>query len=267
MRQVGLVAIAVVVVVGTGCLLPSLDDLGGNGAPGDAASPDATTIDAAPDASSDGPAGPFCQRLSPKPTFCADFDQGDFPAGFDSVTTYGSGKSLLEGPLGDPSRAFSASSPAISGSTQGAAALVKKLAKPIKQLRIEFDYLPVALDSSERSICSIAVGKDNLNLYVRNTGARVTEAATLPDGGTLYGGGTLAKGFTVGTKAHVKWVITVGAGTSASSVTLDGAAVEYDNVHVHDYPSPPQISIGMFFIAAPSPGWSARIDDVVFDDP
>lgn len=266
MRRWGLIAGIAVVLGGGGCLLPGLDDLSGDGAASDAAV-DVVPIDASKPDASDAATGSFCQRLSPKPTFCADFDQGDFPAGFDSLTSYGAGKSVLDdGAPGDPARSFYASTGALSGSTQAAGALEKKLAAfPKATLRIEFDYLPVALDSNERSLVGVTFGKDAVNLFVKTSGARVAEAGALSDGGTVYGGGNLAKGFTVGKKTHVKWVISVGNGTSSSSVTLDTDAVEFDSLHVHNYPSAPEISLGMVFVSAPSSGWGARVDNVVYD--
>lgn len=265
MRRSGISACAAVVLVGAGCLLPGLGDFSGD--PIDAAAIDANPDGGAESAATDAKVGSFCQRLSPPPTFCADFDLGDFPAGFDSLTSYGAGTSVLDdGALGDPARSFYASTGALTGSTQAAGALQKKLAAPVKSsLRIEFDYVPVALDSSERSVVGVTFGKDVINLFVKSSGARLAEAAALADGGTVYGGGNLAKGFTVGKKTHVKWVITVGGGKSSSSITLDTDAVEFDPLHVQDYPSAPQISLGMIFVVAPSPGWGARIDDVVYD--
>lgn len=250
-----------------GCLLPGLDDFPAE--PALDASTDAGVVDAPPsDAPVGDAAGSFCTTLSPKPTFCADFDDDDFPAGFDKLVQFGEAKGLLDnGALGNPARSFSASVTALTGTKQGASHFEKAFGATPKTLRIELDYLPTALETTERAILRVGFSndKDQIVFLVRSSGARIAESSTLADGGTEYAGGPLSTGFTVGVWTHVKWTITIGATTSSSSVSLGSTAVEFDSLHAHRYASGPTVNVGLIFVGAPSNGWAIRVDNVVID--
>jgi hypothetical protein len=246
------------------CLLPSLDDLGGAGT-----TPvvDAAFVpsDATGDAS-DAPSGPFCATLSPKPTFCADFDDDDFPAGFDTLQKYGDANAVLDdGKLGDPARSFFASIPALAGTKDGAANLIKSFSLTPSQLRIEFDWTPVTLDATERGIAQIVFKNDIVTLWAKTGYARVSETSTLADGGKEYASGSLSKAVVAGTKIHVRWLISIEASKSSSSVTIDTVAAGFTSLNAYKYKSSPQVKIGMLYVDAPSTGWSTRLDNVVID--
>lgn len=111
-------------------LLTPLDDLASGGASAPDAAPDVTSppvpVPAPPDAGIDAEAGTFCQRQSPSPTFCVDFDRGD-PVGFDWLPTAGEGDVIALDPL-----AFSPPS----------SALVRKAAPGCTPLHLAQQFFP-----------------------------------------------------------------------------------------------------------------------------
>ena len=254
------------------CLLPGRDGLdGADGSDGGSALDvvtDGALIlpDGAPDATIDSPTGPFCSTLNPKPTLCADFDNADFPAGFDTLDQWGNTTAILDGgTLGEPARSFSGSAGVLTGTMAGTAMLEKKFPAKPKTLRIELDYLPVALDPTERTLLIVHLGADTVQLLVKTGGARIAESSVYPDGGVAYAGGNLSKTFTVGAWVHIKWLITIGTASSSSSFTSGGDAVEFDSLRIHTFSGQPEVALGLGYVSAPSPGWSVRMDNVVVD--
>lgn len=69
----------------------------------------------------------------------------------------------------------------------------------------------------------------------------------------------------VGAWTHVRWVITLGATSSSSSMSFGSDAVGFHNLHAHAYASPPTVQVGLIYVNAPSTGWAARVDNVVID--
>lgn len=171
----------VVLLVLSGCLFPSLDDLGG----ADGSLPDVVTNDAS-DAKSDADAssGPFCPQSNT--VLCADFDEpdGNFKPTWDYVNAPGT-STIQE------STAFSTSAPrsllvATTGTDQGA--LVEKTVGFTNGLTLEFDLRIGAPRGGNTSVADFNMGAGSLALEPKDTVTAISEAMTLADGGTAYDG-------------------------------------------------------------------------------
>jgi hypothetical protein len=247
----------------------------GNGGSGDTGGGDgATNPDAdsgsETDAAPDGPPLGFCESLNPVPDLCADFDTGQFPAGFDQLTQWG-----LPDPLLDESdsvsspRSFLITTPTLAtASDMGAGFLFKAFQKPASELVIEFD---TRLELSNEEWMFLAevetsgtAGDALYILRVRNGEAQVAETMYPTAGGVEYGGHNLQPP-PMGQWIHVRWSLTYSGTSSFSNVTIDGVT-NAGGLQFDEYVGGITVKTGMVFIqgvtASPS---NVRIDNVVVD--
>jgi hypothetical protein len=133
----------------------AMNDVGADGPKTDGQAPDITLdapFDVPVEVGLDGPdaadapevGGPFCSTLSPAPTLCSDFDQANLPAGWSSLSQWGSASGTLDSAESKSApRSLLFVTPALAQSTdQAAAYLLGSFPKPTTELRIELDLFP-----------------------------------------------------------------------------------------------------------------------------
>lgn len=244
---------------------------------------DAMTTDSsiATDASVDGEAGPtrYCDTLSPKPTFCADFDEPDAmaPWGF---TTFGNGGN---GQLGvdtvmshDKASAYFEVGSAADGTNQGSSHLNRTLSAitTTSNFTIDLDLLVEKVDE-EVPVISFDFTQGNIRytlyLGIQHSSARILEQISMgnaPD--ASFAGKNLSNPFPIESGwVHVKWTLVNSTTATVSTTTVTGAdggvvSNALAGVNTYKYTAVPTFEIGIpYTLFFPTSGSRFRVDNVV----
>ncbi len=155
------------------------NDGGGNGIDGGTTNP--------------GDGGPFCASLSPKPTFCADFDQGAAQAGFDGVgqAPAGAGAIALDtkASLSPPASLAASLTAGIADTSMGRVEVLNKafVLMPATSVRLAYGVRVAAVDpTAGAQLSEIEIGKAAIVLYVTPTKAFAQERVPTDAGGATY---------------------------------------------------------------------------------
>lgn len=245
----------------------SSDGDAGEDSPGDSKPGDSGGLEAG---DSEAQAGTYCETLVPKPTLCSDFDNVDFPAGWDTLSVWGKCKATLDTTLYvSPPRSFRATSPLFTTTGGCSSTLQRKFPAPQSSLVIDFDLLIVARDTgSTLDLVSVSMpasgGTEHAVLRLTPWAAEIKETVDLADGGTLYGGHPLPEIPSLGTWSHIHWSIDLTGTNATSNVTMNGVTTG-DSLHMKDFLADPQISIGIGYVGAPADPCDFVFDNIVVD--
>ncbi len=142
---------------------------------------------------SGGDGGPFCSSLSPKPTFCADFDQGMTQGGFDSIAQVPAGAGALaldtSGPLSAPAALLVSITAGLADTSMGRVALLNKAFVPIPatSVRLTYGVRVSAVDpTGGAQLSEVELGKAAIVVYVTPTKAFAQERVPTDAGGATY---------------------------------------------------------------------------------
>lgn len=239
--------------------------------PGDADS-DASPRDASAEAAIDG--GRFCATLTPKPSFCDDFDD-EGPFSLWTTPVIGAGGSVVR----DRTRAVSAPNSLLTTSAASASSVpaLLRLASPtlVHRVRIAYDVRVEARDpqTAYAEVSYIRFGPGSIRkhaFYIRLFAGPTSFAAEA----YLGDGGVSANNFNpINNPTFSDWM-RVGvdydlrdASASRVSVTINGAnagATALDpNLYAPDFAS---VEVGVGYSGHPSSaGWQLRYDNVTVD--
>lgn len=257
------------------CVAPGSVPASNDATPGANDVPDGATdgdggVDAAP------VPGSFCAGLSPRPTFCSDFETLLAPWGWDRTSSNGGGQLNVDAVSASASaRSAFFVLPAVGSAANGTAALLKTFSVPVTSLlTINLDLSLETIDAEVPVVLVHIDGTDatyDLFLGVQKGRARILEETKQRSGGAVtYGGGDLSQPLPLGGWSHVSWTITASATSSTSNVAVerDGGTIStgLTGLGIYHYPVPPRISVGVpYLVAPPSAGWRVRADNVVVD--
>jgi hypothetical protein len=211
--------------------------------PSEAEPADAGTMDAG---SAETGAGSFCAALAAKPTFCDDFDEGEFPGAWVPVTAG-------QGQVERTTREFWSRprSAALQGEGNAQAFLHTRLgAAPSSELRLGFKFRPNRVDVNQRIVTvELGVVGDTayqLRFHTRDSRASlfVTEEIPDADGGTIKNLSTLVE-IAAGEWTEVGLRITFGGDASTLNVKIDGGPDETaTSLAAHHHLAPPTVVLG-----------------------
>jgi len=263
------------------------DDAGGNDG---STQGDAPSLD---DAGSDAPIGPndggtsdtgggasFCASLSPKPLFCADFDEGSATAGWDSVSGQKGTASLNTSESTSAPASMAIDTVAISSGQVDCAGykLFPTLVNKALTMTLAFDVRFDATDAKKDAVIgSIQLNAANGTLYevqvdvAMSTSGDLTvdvpELTTPTSGTETYVDHTLSKKLALGQWHHIVLLETAPASSGSGSlvVTIDGSQAFSGSINVLVSSWTPEVIMGTSYIASPSSAWSIRYDNVTFD--
>ncbi len=167
---------------------------------------------------SGGDGGPFCSTLSPKPTFCADFDQGTTQSGFDSVlqAPAATGAFALDknGPLSAPAAVTVSITAGLADTSMGRVELLEKAFVPIPatSVRLTYGVRVSAVDpTGGAQLSEVELGKAAIVVYVTPTKAFAQERVPTDAGGATYLSYPLSVVPTAGAWTHVEVLIDLSA--------------------------------------------------------
>ena len=272
-------SLAVAAALGTSaaCLFPSLD-FGPSDAAADGgldASADVVDSGAAEAEASAPDAGPFCASLSPKPIFCADFDEGSVTAGWDD-THLDQGTVTLSTTTSVSSPAAALAQTPATQTGYPVAALEKKFPQPTGDVVVAFDLDLETIDPNAPYTKLLALSFDGNNppfvFYLQIPDpSHVDVALAVPqaDGGESYDDFGVAGLPQLGKWTHVEidlFKSTTDATMASGQVLFDGSAV----IPKFDFGSSAALgnvtlAVGVVGANSPTNAWSVHVDDVTYD--
>lgn len=223
---------AILLAFGSSCSsssssVSSSDDAGGNG--GGPTEGGSTSSDGGGQAGGDGgsggsdgggtgggDAGPFCSSQSPKPTFCADFDQGAVLSGFDSMSSPTVGSLALDttAPLSAPASLLASITAGMADTSTGRVEVLNKAfaTLPTTTVHLSYGVKVGAVDpTGGAQLSEIEIGKAAIVLYVTPTKAFAQERVPTDAGGATYQSYPLSTAITVGTWTKVDVLVDLSA--------------------------------------------------------
>jgi hypothetical protein len=228
-----------------------------------------TALDAPADnVANDVDAGTYCETLSPAPTICSDFDVQTLPAGWDSLSGFGSFQGVIDNlAFTSPLRSILFTTPVLADGDNGSRALSADIATPTKSISIEFDVLAESLNDTWTGLILLESSNSNgsvtARLRVRSSGYDINESAEPAGGGPVeYEGHAISGTPSATTWQHVKWSVDLSGTNAFSNVDLDGTISGGDSL-LKDYLDNPNLRIGIPYTEAPSVALKVRFDNIV----
>ena len=165
-----------------------------------------------------GDAGPFCASVSPKPTFCADFDQGMAQGGFDGVgqAPAAAGAIALDtnGPLSAPAALGVSITAGLADTGMGRVLVLNKafVPMPATSVRLTYGVRVSAVDpTAGAQLSEIEIGKAAIVVYVTPTKAFAQERVPTDAGGATYQSYPLSAAPAAGVWTNVEVVVDLSA--------------------------------------------------------
>jgi len=139
----------------------------------------------------DDASGPFCASQSPKPTFCADFDQGAVLSGFDTMSAATVGSLALDtnAPLSAPASLLASITAGMADTSTGRVELLNKAfgTLPTTTVHLRYGVKVAAVDpTGGAQLSEIEIGKAAIVVYVTPTKAYAQERVPTDAGGATY---------------------------------------------------------------------------------
>lgn len=283
-KTVGLVlpalwGLAAVVVAAAACggTNPVDGPESGQDAAGDDAEPgdDGGAADTAPDTTVDGakdgsnPAQGYCARLTPKPKFCDDFDDGDLTNNWDQVTVINGNSEIDLDPLSytSPPASFAVGSRTLIGVNElGHASLRSTVVGSVSHPKLSFSafYPIVALTKGVVAIATLDVSNNHFfTLYLRDGDMTSPGPALEESNNGVTTRHPLTKLPPAGVWTRIIIDLDFVAGVANVSFGADKAL---DAEPIAAVPgTEATIRIGAVYVFSPTDAFSAGYDDVVLD--
>lgn len=238
-----------------------------DGAVGDGSGPvDAAMVDAG---AQDADAGGFCQRQSPSPRFCDDFDEDDggFSRWTEIVTANGATVTRDVAAFRSAPASLLSTSPGGNGS--GAAYLKLKPQGTVKHVRFSFDLRIDTRDTqtgyAEIAYIKLSTGSDFYVSVVTDPRKNGYTAESFPDGSALRHTADLPASLSFDDWHRVTIDVDVGS-LHVLTVSVDGVMAFVQPLEASLYtPGIVEVNPGIGYTGSPSGLWKMRFDNVTAD--